>query len=256
MKKKPLVAVVIARMDSTRFPGKVLVDLGGVSLLELVFARLARIRALEAVVLSTTARPCDDPLAESFASAGGAVIRCPPNELDDVAARFIAAADFVGAEYALRVNGDSPFPSPALILEGADMLASRPDIVTNLSPRTYPYGVSVEWVRVDSLRTVLQQLDARHREHFTQIFYEQTGVYQIRHLLPLNPTLANVRLTIDEPSDLDPIRRLVARLGGGRAAGEADLPEILAALEACSTAAKTGRCALPPPPPTKIGSPT
>lgn len=256
MKERPLVAVVIARMDSARFPGKVLVDLGGVSLVELVFARLARIRALEAVILSTTARPCDDPLAETFAAVGGAVIRCPPSDLKDVAGRFIAAADFVGAEYALRVNGDSPFPSPALILDGADMLASRPDLVTNLSPRTYPYGVSVEWVRVDALRAAWQQLDERGREHFTRIFYERTGDYQIRYMPSLDPSLANLRLTIDEPSDLNPIRRLVACLGGGRAAGEAELPEILAAYAACNTGAKTGRRALPSPPATILDLPT
>lgn len=240
MKIKNIAAVVIARMDSARFPGKALVDLGGVSLAELVFARLARIRALRAVVLSTTARPCDDPLAESFASVGGTVIRCPPNDLDNVAARFIAAADLVGAEYALRVNGDSPFPSPALILDGADMLASQPDLVTNLSPRTYPYGVSVEWVRVDTLRAVLQQLDACDREHFTQIFYDRTRDYQVRHLPSLDPSLANLHLTIDKPSDLEPIRRIVSQLGGGRAASEAELPEILAALAASNTEIKKG----------------
>jgi len=219
-------------MDSVRLPGKALADVGDVSLIELVYARLSCVPALDAIVLSTTARPCDDPLAEAFKSAGGAVFRCSSDELEDVASRFIAAADFVGAEYALRVNGDSPFPIPALLFEGVELLASRPDFVTNLMPRTYPYGVSVEWIRIDYLRSVLQRLDARQREHFTRIFYEGEGSPKILRLTPLNPSLANLRLTIDEASDLKIIRNLVAQLGGVRAAAKAELSEILEALRA------------------------
>jgi spore coat polysaccharide biosynthesis protein SpsF len=220
-------------MDSTRFPGKVLVDLGGISLIELVFARLSRVPALGTIVLSTTARSCDDPLAEVFEAAGGAVFRCKPEKLKDVASRFVAAADFVGAEYALRVNGDSPFPIPALIVEGEKLLARSPDLVTNLIPRTYPYGVSIEWIRVGSLRTALQQLDARYREHFTQLFYNSDKSHEIMCLPPLEPSLANIHLTIDQPLDLIPIRNLVAQLGGCFAAAKAELPEILEAARAC-----------------------
>jgi spore coat polysaccharide biosynthesis protein SpsF len=244
LRKFDMAAVVVARTDSARFPGKVLADVGGISLVEFIFSRLTRVRSLGGIVLSTTARPCDDRLAEYFASAGGAVFRCPPGQLDDVASRFVAAADSVGAEYALRVNGDSPFPSAELILEGTAMITEQTDLVTNLLPRTYPYGISVEWIRVDSLRTALFQLDAHHLEHFTQFFYEQSDRFNICSLPPLDPPLANLQLTVDEPSDLDRVRQIVAALGGVESATKAQLPEIMDTL----TAMKSPQVDAPPLP--------
>jgi spore coat polysaccharide biosynthesis protein SpsF (cytidylyltransferase family) len=242
---RALSAIVVARMDSSRFPGKALADLGGISLAELIFSRVAQVRDLSSIVLSTTARPCDDALAESFASFGGLVFRCPSQWLGDVAARFIAAADSVQAEYALRVNGDSPFPSPELIRRGAGMLASLPDLVTNLSPRTYPYGVSVEWIRVRSLRQMLPRLDASGREHFTTAFYRRSGQYRILSLPTLEPSLVNMRLTIDEPCDLDRMRAVVKALGGARGAREANLQGIITALKTTNEASPASPASLP-----------
>jgi spore coat polysaccharide biosynthesis protein SpsF (cytidylyltransferase family) len=233
-------------MDSSRFPGKALADLGGISLAELIFSRIAQVRDLSSIVLSTTARPCDDALAESFESFGGSVFRCPSEWLCDLATRFVAAADSVQAEYALRVNGDSPFPSPKLISRGAGMLAGLPDLVTNLSPRTYPYGVSVEWIRVGSLRQMLPRLDARGREHFTTTFYRLSGQYRILSLPTLEPSLVNMRLTIDEPCDLDRVRAVVSALGGARGAREADLQGIITALKATNEADSARNTLLPP----------
>lgn len=229
---RALSAIVVARMDSLRFPGKALADLGGISLAELIFSRIAQVRDLSSIVLSTTERPCDDALAESFASFGGSVFRCPSEWLFDVATRFVAAADSVQAEYAVRVNGDSPFPSPELISRGVGMLDGLPDLVTNLSPRTYPYGVSVEWIRIRSLRQMLPRLDAHGREHFTTHFYQPSGQYRILSLPTLEPSLVNMRLTIDEPCDLDRVRSVVSALGGARGAREADLQGIITALKA------------------------
>ena len=110
-------AIILARLDSARLPAKALKNLCGKPLIARVLERLRAVCGLETVVLATTARQVDDALADYFTSMGGAVYRGPPEENDNVAMRFVSAARVVGATYAYRVNGDSPFPSAELFSE-------------------------------------------------------------------------------------------------------------------------------------------
>lgn len=206
--------ILIARLDSARLPGKALLDLGGHTLIGLTLARAAKAASLDSIALATTDRPCDTPLVVFAEQAGIPVFRGPA---EDVATRVATCATHLKATHFARINGDSPFVDPALIDLGVRIaLESGADFVTNLKPRSYPYGVAVEIMKLDTFLQVLPDLDASEREHITQVFYRHPDRFKIESLpLATREGLPGIRLTVDEPDDATMIRRLFHRLGPG-----------------------------------------
>jgi spore coat polysaccharide biosynthesis protein SpsF len=227
MTRPRLAAIILARLDSSRFPGKALRELASVAIIEHVLRRLERCEVFDDIVLATTSRKCDDALAEYFIAAGGTVYRATNDEVHNVAKRFVSAAQSVGATVAMRANGDSPFPDRWLIEQGVAALTDEPDLVTNLLPRSYPYGISVELVKVAILERELASLDAAQTEHVTAVFYAEPGRFRIATvpLCPWDP--CPMRLTVDEPGDLTQLEQLVSCLEAPVL--EADMPSIIEA---------------------------
>ncbi len=208
-----VVGVVVARMDSTRLPGKVLMRVAGMSLFELACARAGRSAALHQVALATSDRSCDDPLVAEATRLGLPVFR---GDVNDVAGRVAACAGGLGATHFVRLNGDSPFPDPVLIDAGVRIaLAEGADLVTNLRPRSYPYGVAVEVVRLGVFQAALPRFAPTEREHVTQHLYLNGERFRILPLPPASlPGLESIRLTVDEPEDLSRIARIAEKLEG------------------------------------------
>src|SRR4051794_32557525 len=105
-------AVVQARMGSSRQPGKVLRDLGGRPVLGWVLRSAAASGALDRILVATTTKPADDPVAELAEQLGADVVRGPE---DDVLARFVLALDDSPAEPAdavVRLTADCPLLDP------------------------------------------------------------------------------------------------------------------------------------------------
>ena len=107
-----VVAVVQARMGSTRLPGKVLRPLGGRAVLDWVMTRLAEAERLDQIVLATSTSPADDAIAKHAEAYGYSIFRGSEH---DVLARFVGAARFSGATHVIRINADNPFLEPAFV---------------------------------------------------------------------------------------------------------------------------------------------
>lgn len=236
MGRPVIAAIILARLDSRRFPGKALQKLGDKAVIEHVLRRLQACQAFDHIVLATTGRACDDPLALHFAELGGTVYRAPDDEFANVAKRFVSAAAAVGADYALRANGDSPFLDCWLIGQGIDKLTEQPDLVTNLLPRSYPYGISVELVRIATLAAELPALDDAAQEHVTACFYQQPDRFNIVSVPPCPWPPCQMRMTVDEPEDLDRLNALLLRLGPSGTS--ADMPAVIAAANALADDSK------------------
>jgi spore coat polysaccharide biosynthesis protein SpsF (cytidylyltransferase family) len=207
-----MLGVVLARMDSSRLPGKALVDCRGAPLVANAIARARRIKSLTALALATTERALDDPLVAYARRAGLLVYR---GSTDDVAGRVLACARRFGARYVLRINGDSPFLDAALADEGLAIAASQGcDLVTNLIGRTFPYGVAVEVIRTDALDEACRRMQSTaEREHVTRYFYERPHEFTIRSMTSARPDLAAARLVVDTPADLARFASLSEQLG-------------------------------------------
>ena len=208
---RPSVAgVVLARTDSSRLPGKVLTPVLGRPVVGYVFERAAKASGLRGLALATTDRPADDELARYAASLGVPVFR---GDVDDVAGRVLACAEDLGVDYALRLNGDSPFLDPHLIEQGLELLAENPDVVTSVRGKTFPYGVSVEIVRVAALAQAHQLMTPDEREHVTAHFYRNADRYRISELTSPAPELAAARMVVDNEDDLRAFEAVIAQLG-------------------------------------------
>jgi spore coat polysaccharide biosynthesis protein SpsF len=207
---EPLIVVVAARMGSRRLPGKVLAPLAGTPMLGLLLDRLARCTAVDGVALATSDAPSEDPIAAFAAQRGTTVVRGP---LDDVAGRFLLTAAQLGASVLVRISGDSPLIDPALVDRAVRLLDDDCDLVTNVRPRSFPPGQSVEVIRVAALAAAHPLMDADEREHVTQRLYAPAEGLNIRHFAAVRD-YGDLRLTIDTPEDLAFLSGLVARMDG------------------------------------------
>ncbi len=225
-------AILLARLDSTRLPGKPLRKFAGRPLLDWL---LDRARGVAECVLATSDRPVDDPLVEFAASRN---LACFRGDVDDVAGRVLGAADQQGFTHFFRLNGDSPCVVPELARRALALMESDPtlDFVTNLRPRTYPYGVACELFRTDSFRAGYARMtEPGEREHVTPFFYEHPADFRFGALTYEDTPLDHVRLTVDTGEDALFFEQLFLRAGDRWTSWT--LPEITNAAAAIRTSA-------------------
>ena len=199
-------------MDSRRLPGKALAEVEGVPLLGYVVPRVRLVRAFaERVVVATSDRPVDDPLVEYCRDQGWPVFRGPA---DDVAGRVLTCAEHHGWDWFARVNGDSPFTDPELLAEACEVAELGDfDLITNLAPRSFPYGVSAELIRTESYRQAYAQFRGPDdREHVTRYLYDHLADLRYVNIARRGEDQSGERLTVDTPEDLEAFRAFVARL--------------------------------------------
>ncbi|MEA3349765.1 MAG: glycosyltransferase family protein [Chloroflexota bacterium] len=209
-----IVAIIQARMSSSRLPGKVLRDIDGRPMLAWVVERTRRAGQIDAVVVATTTNPSDDPIAEFCAAQGYAHTR---GDVYDVLDRYYQAARQFDADVIVRITADCPLIDPQLIdktvlalwgnwkisilgTENQSLIPNLPiyqfspiyHFVTNRLPppwgRTYPIGLDVEVFRFESLARAWSEATEKYqREHVTPYFYEGVPVEDLQfapHLIP------------------------------------------------------------------------
>jgi spore coat polysaccharide biosynthesis protein SpsF len=224
-----IVAVIQARMGSTRLPGKVLRPIAGKPLLWHIVHRLKASSLIDEIAIATTVNPLDEAIAEFGTAHGIAVIRGPE---DDVLARFARAAQILDADIIVRVSSDAPFLDARFI----------DHLVTSMIEQGGDYvlmkeGAACAHEGVDPMtRRALDKLmlhasdDPVAREHVTGYFKLHPKFVRIARA-PAYPLLAREggRLTIDTPDDLAFVEAVHARLHAK--AGEASLSDLLLLLE-------------------------
>lgn len=209
MKAPSIVAAIIqARMGSTRLPGKVMLELGGETVLDKVVRRTARASTLSAVVVATTTAGADDVIAAHCARHGYACFR---GSEADVLSRYCGAAASVGADLVVRITSDCPLTDPELVdLHVTRMLEAfgRADFITNMLRETYPLGLAVEVLPLDVLARMDRLSDTPElREHVTTLAYERPELFVIEQVLD-SQDRSRMRVTLDYPEDLELLRRI------------------------------------------------
>lgn len=206
------VAVVQARMTSTRLPGKVLMDLGGAPMLERQLARLARCRALDEVVLAVTVNADDDPLVALADRLG---LRWHRGSEDDVLARYAGAAREADASVVVRVTSDCPLIDPGEVDAVVAALGDDVDYAANvLEPRRLPRGLDCEALWRDVLERTARMATSRPaREHVTWFVREERPDLFAIARVEGSVDAPDLRWTVDTPADLELVRRLYADLG-------------------------------------------
>ena len=167
-------------------------------MVEVVVSRLKMVPELEPILL-TTERACDDELASFGTSIGIRVIRGHP---DNLVQRTIVALSLTGATHFVRANADSPLVDPELIREGLEYTQEY-DLVTNLLPRSYPYGISVEWISASVYRRFASSVKENEKEHVTSHLYRQSSQLRVKSLLCPEGDWSSSSMVVDVTEHLD-----------------------------------------------------
>jgi spore coat polysaccharide biosynthesis protein SpsF len=205
-----ILAVLQARMSSSRLPGKVMAPVLGQPMFLRQVERLRRSQRVTRLMLATSVDPSDDPLAERAAAEGLDVVR---GSLDDVRSRFLEALDrYPEAEIICRLTADCPLTDWRVLDAVIDEhRATGADYTHNTALKTYPHGLDVEAVRPEALRQAAREEPGQYeREHVTPVLY-RSGRFKVASITRA-PSLAHLRWTVDFPEDLDFVRHVYARL--------------------------------------------
>lgn len=199
--------IIQARMSSKRLPGKVLLPLAGKPVLQYAVEAAQRAPGLAGVLVATSREESDDPIAMWCRTRQ---VACSRGSLENVAERFLQALLMQGWEAAVRISADSPLLDWRLIYTAMRLFQSGMyDVVTNVLPRTYPRGQSVEVVRASALQRAYQNFsEPADFEHVTSYFYRHAQQWRIGRLT-LAKDQSDVNLAVDTAEDLTKLEGLM-----------------------------------------------
>lgn len=211
-----IVAIIQARMNSSRLPGKVLSDLCGQPVLAWSLRRAGRAELIDEVRVATTNNSSDDDVVEFCKKMGVKVTRgSEPDVLD----RYYQAADESKADIVVRLTGDCPFIDPDMLDDNINyFLSADPgfDFAANRLPgeRTIPIGLDAEICTSAALERAWKEALLPHqREHVMPYFYENPEQFNIAHIKH-EPDYGTHRWTVDSPEDLAFLQAICAEIEG------------------------------------------
>lgn len=203
-------AVLQARVSSSRLPGKVLLPVLGEPMLFRQVERIRRAKRIDHLIVATSTDPSDDPLATACAERDVAFAR---GSLGDVLDRFVQCALPLRPERIVRLTGDCPLADPALIDAMIELfIAGGYDYLTNADPPTFPDGLDIEVVRFACLLDAHREAQLpSEREHVTPFLRAHPKRFKLGNLAG-GIDRSGMRWTVDEAQDLEFVRAVYQRL--------------------------------------------
>lgn len=212
-----IVAIIQARMSSSRLPGKVLLDIAGQPMLAHVVERTRLAQTIDQVVVATTTDRSDDAIEVFCRERGVPYIR---GNLYDVLDRYYQAGQAFQAAVVVRITSDCPLIDPGVVDKTVTefLQDGKADFAANRLPppwgRTYPVGLDTEVCTFGGLELAWQEAQAQHqREHVMPFFYEQPERFRILHVNH-EVDYGALRWTVDTPEDLELVRQIFAHFPG------------------------------------------
>lgn len=207
------VAIIQARMGSSRLPGKVLMDLGGRTMLERIVRRVRRCKRVDQVAVATSVSPLDDRIVTKCEQIAVPVFR--GSELD-VLDRFMGAARAFQADVCIRITADCPLIDPEVtdyIIDRFWQANPAVDYASNKIPQSYPRGLDTEVFTLSALERAWQRASRPYeRAHVTVYIYEHPEQFKLLSITS-DVDRADWRWTVDTIEDLKFVREIYDRLG-------------------------------------------
>jgi spore coat polysaccharide biosynthesis protein SpsF len=213
-----IVAIVQARMNSSRLPGKVLLPLGTGNLLSLLLKRISLSKTISKMIVATTAHPSDDSIENLVKDLG---VDCYRGSEEDVLDRFYKASKTIPAPaYIVRLTADCPLMDALLIDEVVNQASAHDyDYYSNTLQPGFPDGMDIEVFKYDALVAAWQNAALpSEREHVTPYIWKNSTylegtLFTSGCHFPGSDRYSKVRLTVDEEKDYKVIQHLVGTLG-------------------------------------------
>ena len=200
-----IVALVQARMGSTRLPNKVMKPIGGIPMIELLLSRLSKAKELDQIIVATSVDVRNLPLVEHVQKLDYA---CEQGSENDVLERFVQAAQKHKADVVVRITGDCPLVDPELVDEVIRRFkAAGVDYFSNTNPPTYPDGLDIEVCSFNVLEQASRETSKPFdREHVTP-YLREPGRFKTASMQHIED-LSALRWTVDEPADFTVIEKV------------------------------------------------
>jgi spore coat polysaccharide biosynthesis protein SpsF (cytidylyltransferase family) len=200
-----IIAIIQARLGSTRLPGKVLLDLEGRTVLEHVIRRVKSSKLVTDVIVATTINKDDLEIVKLCANLGISVY-CGSE--DDVLDRYYQTARLFKADHIVRITSDCPLIDPMVIDEVITLhVREKADYTSNTLKETYPDGEDIEVFTFAALKEAWKKANlSSEREHVTP-FIRKNHAFKLVNL-EYNKDLSHKRWTLDNPEDFEFIKSI------------------------------------------------
>ena len=208
-------AVLQARMSSSRLTGKVLMDLNGEAMIYRQISRIMMAKTINEIVVATSVHPSDDLLVEFLENHKVRVVRGP---LEDVLSRFQLVLTNIACTALIRLTGDCPLVMPEIIDKMVShFYDSKVDYLSNAIEPTFPDGLDIEVINPAALEKLSSfELNSSEREHVTLGLYKRPTEFRIQNYAN-SEDFSHMRWTVDYQEDLDFVRQVYANFIGREA---------------------------------------
>ncbi len=202
-----MLCLVQARVTSKRLPGKMIKKINGNSILEILIDRLRLSKKISEIIILTSKNNSDNSIVQICKLKKIKFYRGP---LNNVAKRFYEIVKKKNAKSFIRICGDSPLIDHNLIDKAISKFnLKKHDLLTNIFPRTYPKGQSIEIINSKTYKDYFSLFKKKnHKEHVTTYFYDNFKKFKI-HKLKNNINQSNINLSIDTIEDFDKMKKLI-----------------------------------------------
>ena len=208
-----IVAVIEARMTSTRLPGKVLMPINEMNSIQHITKRLKTIKNINTICLATTVNESDNVLIDLAKSLKIEVYR---GSETDVLTRVLDAAALFSADIIVQITGDCPFVDPTLVDQFLQIfLSNKLDYISNNIIQSYPDGFDIQIFNAEALkRSSLEAHSVAEREHVTMHIRKNPKIFKTLSVIAPKPyRYPNLSVTLDTIEDLEVLRKIASYFG-------------------------------------------
>ncbi|MGJ3236250.1 cytidylyltransferase domain-containing protein [Marivirga sp.] len=194
---------ILSRYNSSRLPGKALKEINGKTLLKYIYERVNKVLPSDQIIIATSEEKSDDVISNYCEKQNW---KCYRGSLDNVAERFYQSGIDLGVDYLIRINGDNLFLDIPLLESMIKLTQSyQYDFISNVKGRTFPKGMSIEVVRLDHYKNLLNEItnEEQYKEHVTLYLYEnELNSYHFVYNDELKE-MEGIQLAIDTQEDFE-----------------------------------------------------
>ncbi len=205
-----MLIIIQARTSSKRFENKVLFKINDKPIILHVIEQLKKSKFNNSIIVSTSLSKSDDKLVKYLKKKGINYFR---GSLTNVADRLYKTAIYKKKNKFIRISADSPLIDSKIMdkminISNQDKF-KKFDLITNIFPRSFPKGYSVEIIKTSSLRKQIKFMDKEEKEHVTLFFYKNHKKFLIKNLKNFDKIKYKINTTVDKKKDLKNIKKLL-----------------------------------------------
>lgn len=197
-----MLCIIQARLSSKRFKRKILKKIYGKTVIEWVYERASSAKKVNLSLIATSNSKKDNSLVKLLVRKKIPYFR---GKLMDVSSRYLHVAQLKKQEYFVRISGDSPLIDPEIIdhtiIYFKKNIKNKPDLITNIFPRSLPSGQSVEIINTKTLKNNIKKFTKLDKEHVTRYFYRKSKKFKILNISFKNKL--NFKMSIDSKEDFN-----------------------------------------------------